>query len=58
MDPVVISGLISAGLRIYADMADRLAAGTITDADIDAMLATLGSHADAWQAKIDAHRKP
>jgi len=56
VDPLLISMLIAQGLHAYADIADRLSAGTITDADIDMMLKTLGDKADAWQAKIDAHR--
>lgn len=56
LDPLTISLLLSQGLRIYADIAERMSAGTITDADIDVMLKTLGDQATAWQAKIDAHR--
>jgi hypothetical protein len=56
MDPLVISSLISAGMRVYADIMDRNSRGEITDADIELMLATLGTKLDAWQAKIDAHQ--
>lgn len=52
----MISGLVSAGLRVYADIAERNAAGTITDADIDLLLSTLGTKADAWETQIQAHR--
>jgi hypothetical protein len=57
MDPAVISLMISQGMRLWADYAERNAKGEITDADIEAMEAMLGSKLDAWQAKIDAHRK-
>lgn len=56
MDPLTISALISGGLRVYADIAERNAAGTITDADIASMLALLGHNLDTWQAKVDADK--
>ncbi len=56
MDPASISLLISSGMRLWADMSERNSAGTITDADIELMLTTLGHNAESWQAKIDAHK--
>ncbi len=56
MDAVAITSLISAGMRLFADMQDRAAAGTLTQADIDKMLAVLDHTLDSWQAKVDAHR--
>jgi len=48
--------MISAGMRLWADYAERNAKGTITDADIAQMEAALGVKLDAWQAEINAHR--
>lgn len=56
LDPISTLALLSAGLQAYADIADRLAQGTITDEDIAKMLAVLGTELDAWQAQIDAHK--
>lgn len=56
MDPVSIAALLSAGMRMYADFADRAAAGTITHDDIQKMLGFLGHTLDTWQAKVDAHK--
>jgi len=50
--------LLSAGMRAYADFADRAAAGTITHDDIQKMLGMLGHTLDTWQAKVDAHKAP
>ena len=57
MDPVLIEALVSMGLRQWADYQDRAAKGTITDADVDAMLEALGSKLTAFQALIDAKKK-
>lgn len=56
MDPIAISALLSTGMRLWADFADRAAAGTITHEDIQKMLGLLGHTLDTWQAKIDAHK--
>jgi len=58
IDPITAMALISQGLQIWANMADRVSTGTITDDDIAKMLALLGMELDAWQAQIAAHRKP
>jgi hypothetical protein len=57
MDPLLISALVSQGLRIYADIAERNAKGEVTDADLDLMLAHVGKSLDAFQAEIDAKKK-
>lgn len=56
MTPIEISALVTAGMRMYADFADRAAAGTITHEDIQKMLGMLGHTLDTWQAKVDAHK--
>jgi hypothetical protein len=56
MDALSISLLVSSLARLSADMMDRQTAGTITQADIDKMLALLDHTLDTWQAKIDARR--
>jgi len=56
MDPVTLAALISSGMRMYADFADRAAAGTISHEDIQTMLSTVGHTLDTWQAKVDAHK--
>ena len=56
MDSTSLAILLSAGMRMYADFADRVAAGTVTQDDITKMLAALGHTLDTWQAKIDAHK--
>ena len=58
IDPITAMALISQGLQIWANMADRVSTGTITDDDIAKMLALLGMELDAWQAQITANRKP
>jgi hypothetical protein len=57
MDPATIAMLISSGMRVYADISERNASGTITDDDIAKMLALLGHDADTWQAELDAKKK-
>lgn len=56
MDPVLVEALIAMGLRQWADYQDRNAKGEITDADVDQMLAALGSKLLAFQALIDAKK--
>ncbi len=56
MDTASTALLVSELLRMSADMQDRLTAGTITQDDIDKMLALLDHTLDTWQAKVDAHR--
>ncbi len=56
MDTASTALLVSEFLRMSADMQDRLTAGTITQDDIDKMLALLDHTLDTWQAKVDAHR--
>jgi hypothetical protein len=56
VDPIIAMALISQGLQLWANMADRVSQGTITDEDIAKMLALLGMELDAWQAQIDAHQ--
>lgn len=57
MDAVLIEALVSMGLRQWADYQDRAAKGEITDADVDAMLASLGHSLESFQAQIDAKKK-
>jgi hypothetical protein len=56
MDPVLIEALVSMGLKQWADYQDRAAKGTITDADVTAMLDSLGTQLTAFQSAIDAHK--
>ena len=56
MDPLLLSALVSQGLRVYADIADRMAKGEVTDADIDLMLTHTGQTLDAFQAAINAKK--
>lgn len=56
MDPVLVSALIQMGLNQWADYQDRQAKGTITDADVDAMIAALDAKISGFQALIDAHK--
>lgn len=57
MDPATIALLASTVMREIADIQDRNAAGTITQADIDKMLALLDHTVDSWDAKVKAHQK-
>ena len=54
MDPVLITTLLAQGMRLWADYADRAAKGTLTDADLTAMSAHLGTDIDALKAAIAA----
>jgi len=54
MDPVLIATLLAQGMRLWADYADRAAKGTLTDADLTAMSAHLGTDIDALKAEIAA----
>jgi hypothetical protein len=56
MDAALISQLISLGLNQWADYQDRQAKGTLTDADVQAMLDALGPKLIGFQALIDAHK--
>ena len=57
MDPVLISSLIQMGLNQWADYQDRQAKGTLTDADVDAMIASLDAKLVSFQALIDSKKK-
>ena len=54
MDPVLITTLLAQGMHLWADYADRAAKGTLTDADLTAMSAHLGTDIDALKAAIAA----
>lgn len=56
MDPAMISALIQIGLNQWADYQDRQAKGTLTDADVDAMVTALDAKLTGFQALIDAHK--
>ncbi len=56
MDPVTLSVLLSTALREIANMQERAAAGTITQADIDKMLALSDHTWDALAARVAAHK--
>lgn len=57
MDPVLVEALIAMGLRQWATYQDMNAKGTLTDADVDAMLVALDSKLVAFQALIDSKKK-
>jgi len=48
--------LVSQGMRLWADYADRAAKGTLTDADLDAMADHLGTNIEGLRAEIAAAR--
>lgn len=59
MDPITLQlamGMAAQGMRMWADFADRAAAGTLTDAELDAMAAKLDANADGLRADIAAAR--
>lgn len=56
MELLELAPLLSAGMRAYADFADRAAAGTISHDDIQRMLGLLGHTLDTWQADLDAKK--
>ena len=59
LDPATISlgmTLASQGMRMWADYTDRLAKGTVTDADLDEMATRLGVNIDGLRAEIAAKR--
>lgn len=56
MDPALTMTLISQGMRLWADYADRAAKGTLTDADLDAMSDHLGANIEGLRAEIAAAR--
>lgn len=52
MEPSIILALLSQGLTIYADFADRATKGTLTDADLDEMAARLDVNIEGLRADI------
>ena len=54
MEASLVLGLISQGMTLYADFADRAAKGTLTATDLDIMAARLGADLDALRAEIQA----
>jgi hypothetical protein len=56
MNAALITELISLGLSQWADYQDRQAKGTLTDADVAAMLDALAPKLANFQAMIDAHK--
>lgn len=59
MDPVTAQlamSLVAQGMRFWADRSDRIAAGTLTDAELDEMAAKLGADMDGLRADIAAAR--
>jgi hypothetical protein len=56
MNAALITELISLGLSQWADYQDRQAKGTLTDADVAAMLDALAPKLANFQAMIDAQK--
>ncbi len=54
MDPNLAMLLVSQGMRLWADYADRAAKGTLTEADVDAMADHLGANIEGLRQEIDA----
>ncbi len=57
MDPASITlamTLVSQGMRLWADFADRAAKGTLNEFDLDVMASQLGTSIELLQADIDA----
>ncbi len=53
MDPVIAMTLVSQGMRLWADFADRAAKGTLTEFDLDAMAYQLGTSIEILKADIE-----
>ncbi len=56
MDAVTATALAAEVLSLASGFVTSAQNGTITQAQIDAMLAILGHNLDSWQAQIDARK--